>query len=235
MNIAIVNESEDMRREHKAMSLMTKACDIQLRKHASIAYDTKPGSVKLFDSIEKIPKNYYVIAVIDNPDEAQALGYHFETPDGRPYGKVFTNPILDNGGTIFESANSISCTLSHEILELWWDPQVNIWYEGPDGNLYSGELCDSVESDAYPIKVQGKDILVSNFVLPPFFDANPEKGAKFDWLGKLKKPFTMTEGGYMVIKGPRGGTKEVYAKKYPEYKKDGKKHPAARTARRHGR
>jgi len=63
--------------------------------------------------------------------------------------------------------------------------------------------CDPVESDAYPIAVLDKPVMVSNFVLPAWFDAQASQGP-FDKMGKLTAPFTMTPGGYLVtmVAGP---------------------------------
>jgi hypothetical protein len=170
--------------------------------------------------------------LLDDADEADALGYHDQTPDGRPYGRVFVNPVLNSKGTVLTGANSVSATLSHEVLEMWWDPQVNSWFQAPDGKLWAGELCDAVEGDSYDILVSGNKVAVSNFVLQPFFDCEPEKGASFDYLGVLKKPFSIAPGGYAIIVKSMGKISYVFGKKFPKHKMASKKHVAARSFRR---
>jgi hypothetical protein len=51
---------------------------------------------------------------------------------------------------------------------------------------------------------------MSNFVYPTWFEPfKHPAGTKFDHLGKLKKPFSMTEGGY-VIRKKNGHVSEKY-------------------------
>lgn len=91
--------------------------------------------------------------------------------------------------------------------------------------------CDPVEGDSYQITVPYSGtpkISVSNFVFPSWFDRENPKKTKFDYLGKLTKPFTMTAGGY-VIKLVDGVEKSVFAAGYPEWRLEGKKRNAART------
>jgi hypothetical protein len=117
---------------------------------------------------------------------------------------------------------------------MWWDPQINLWYEAPDGRLWAGELCDAVENDAYDIVVSGQKVTVSNFVLQPFFDCEPETGAKFDFLGVLKKPFSLAKGGYTIISKGVGKISTVFGRQYPKRKLAAKRHAAARAFRRGG-
>jgi len=59
------------------------------------------------------------LVVLDDTDQAGALGYHDTTPDGLPMGKVFAKTDLDNH-------LSWSVTVSHELLEMLGDPDVNL-------------------------------------------------------------------------------------------------------------
>lgn len=170
-----------------------------------------------------IPADAVPIVILDDADQAGALGYHDVTPDGKPYGKVFLNPILKNGGTLTFSANSLSVALSHEILETCGDPYADFWADAAYAE-YALELCDAVEGDSYTVD----NIAVSNFVLPRFFRAGP---GPYDFMRKLTAPFTMTDGGYQIQK--KGGqVTQVWAMGFPDWKKAGKQFPAARTYRR---
>ena len=62
---------------------------------------------------------------------------------------------------------------------------------------YAYEMCDPVEEDIFMVD----GIAMSNFVYPSWFEPfkHPPK-TKYDHLGKLKKPFSMTKGGYVIIK-----------------------------------
>lgn len=45
------------------------------------------------------------------------LGYHIEDDNGVRWGRVYTKPILEDGGTMLGGDNSVSVTLSHEVIE----------------------------------------------------------------------------------------------------------------------
>lgn len=231
MNIYVFNKSKGVA-DQVVLHAMVNAMDKQLVQAAKL-WDRSPSHALLVDDLMSAPKESPVVVILDDADQADALGYHDQTPDGRPYGRVFASPTLKNGGTLITGPDSVSCTLSHELLELWADPNVNAWFDNAKEESFAFELCDPVEADSYEIKVHGyHPVSVSNFVLPPYFDSVPQAtDVKFDYLGKLKAPFTMTAGGYL-IKRVNGKVTNVFGKDYPEWKKPGKLHVAARTARR---
>jgi hypothetical protein len=174
------------------------------------------------------PAGASTLAIFDDADQAGALGYHDETPQGLPYGKVFSETILQNGGTVKESENSISVTLSHELLEIVGDPSCNWWADNIDGYSYAMELADAVEGDAYLID----NVYMSNFVTPAFFDPHAPRGTQLDYLRKLSRPFTMTRGGYQIRRQANGQVTNIFGSEHPAWKRAIKEHPAARTIRR---
>ena len=215
---------------------ITRACNAQVRDHIAPAWGWRPVPVSFFGAPSMVPAGAWTIAILDDPDQANALGYHADGPDGRPYGRVFTSPTLDAGGSVMRGPDSVSCTLSHEVAEVLGDPEVNRWAQGPDGQLWALELADQVEGDVYDVPVVGTGpVAVSNFLTPAGFDAHPPVGARFDYLGRLGAPFTMTAGGYAIVM--RGGrATQVFASAEAEARfaarRVAKAHPAARTARR---
>jgi hypothetical protein len=81
------------------------------------------------------------------------------------------------------------------------DPLANLWAEN-GGKLYAYEMSDPVEEDTF--EVDG--VPMSNFVHPSWFEPfKHPAGTKFDHLGKLKKPFSMTKGGYMIVMDKKTG------------------------------
>lgn len=204
---------------------------MQVYRHAAPAWGRLPMPVMFYPAPELVPEDADEIVILDSPDEADALGYHSETPDGRVYGKVFVDPILDNGGTVLRGALSVSVVLSHEVLEQFIDPDCNLWADAGNGKLYAIEVADPVEADAYTILVKNRRISVSNFVFPEWFDKENPLKTRFDQMKKLTRPFSMTKGGYVVLLKD-GEERSVFAAKYPKWRKAGKKHAAARTARR---
>lgn len=77
------------------------------------------------------------------------------------------------------------------------------------GNGVVVHNCDAVEGDSYtktvtmPITGETQDLLVSNFVLPSWYD---ETGSyPYDKMGLLQAPFTMTQGGYLILRNSKTG------------------------------
>lgn len=145
--------------------------------------------VKLYNTAAAKPTDWQFI-YFDNADVANALGYHDLTHKGQPVSKIFVKTTLGDG-------QSVSVTACHELFEMVIDPLANLWAEAADGTEYAYEMSDPVEEDIF--EVDG--VKMSNFVHPSWFEPfNHPAGTKFDHLGLLKKPFTMTKGGYMIIK-----------------------------------
>ncbi len=206
MQIAVLNQSKKVT-DAQAM-LMTQACAQQLLFHIAPAWNRIAVTVGFYTDPKLVPSDASPILILDAPDDPGALGYHTEDKDV-VYGRIFVNPVLESGGTIlYDAANSqnvsVASVLSHEIAELFLDPYVNLWADGPllpDGDEYSFESADPVESDSYEIDVPSSDgitkVSVSNFIMPSWFD-NQNTTGPFDYLNKLSAPFTMTPGGYIV-------------------------------------
>lgn len=142
------------------------------------------------------------IVFIDDPDVAGALGYHDLTINGQPISKIFVKTILAAG-------ESVSVTAAHELFEMAIDPIANLWAEDSDGTEYAYEMSDPIEEETFLVD----GIAISNFVHPSWFEpfAHPPN-TKFDHLGSLSRPFSMTRGGYMIIK-KNGQVKNVFGSK----------------------
>jgi hypothetical protein len=136
------------------------------------------------------------MAILDNADQAGALGYHDITPDGLPLGKVFAKTTVDEGG-------AVSVTASHELLEILGDPDINLIAEVDDGTgrpakFYAYEVCDACEDDQFGYKING--ILVSDFVYPAYFESfRAANSTQFDFGKHITAPFTLLAGGYISV------------------------------------
>ena len=167
--------------------------------------------VKLYNTNVAGPRDWQFV-YFNDADAAGALGYHDLTKDGQPVSKIFVKTTLADN-------ELVSVTASHELFEMVIDPIANLWAEAKDGTEYAYEMCDPVEEDVF--KVDG--IEMSNFVHPAWFEPfKHPPHTKFDHLGLLKKPFSMTKNGYVIIK-KKGKVTEKY----------GSKAKAARFAREH--
>jgi hypothetical protein len=160
--------------------------------------------VKLYNTKTAKPSDWQLV-YFDDADTAGALGYHDLTHNGQPISKVFVKTTLKDG-------ELVSVTACHELFEMVIDPIANLWAEAADGTEYAYEMSDPVEEDTF--EVDG--IAMSNFVHPAWFEPfKHPAGTKFDHLGLLTKPFSMTKGGYMIIK-KKGKVTEVFGSKAKE-------------------
>lgn len=231
MQFAIVNESKDASITPAILEQISAAIERQLFEHYAPFWEAQGAPVRVYTSLSQVPTSSAIVAILDSPDVANALGYHDVTPDGRPYARIFWEPIRGSGGDLFASNNSLSVTISHEVLETIGDPYASFWGVDPStGIFYALELCDSVEAESYVVD----GIQVSNFVGPRFFRTGP---GPYDWLsqqgiGTLTKPFETAKGGYQIVAKSYANVHQIFGKDYPEWKKATKEHPAARTAKR---
>lgn len=224
--INIINKSSNV--SEQDLVLMTEACKKQLVEHAAPLLERVPWEIKVGGD------DGFPMVLINSPDAAGALGYHTQDPDGRVWGRVFTDPVLKNHGSVLHGTNSISTVLSHEILETFYNPYTNLWSNRSDATFVALELCDPVQGDSYEIEVNGTKVSVSNFVLEAWFDKEMGKAGRFDYMNKLKKPLDMSHGGYTIIfNSQTREVKSVFASEEGEtlhglYKPG---HSASRTAR----
>jgi len=145
--------------------------------------------VSLYNTKAARPSDWQLI-YFDNADQAGALGYHDLTKDGQPVSKIFVKTTLAD-------KELVSVTACHELFEMAIDPIANLWADAADGTESAYEMCDPVEEDTF--EVDG--VQMSNFLHPAWFEPfQHPPGTKFDHLGRLTKPFTMTKGGYMILK-----------------------------------
>src|SRR6266576_724934 len=154
--------------------------------------------LKLYNTTEAKPSDWQFI-YFDTADQAGALGYHDLTKDGQPVSKIFVKTTLADN-------QLVSVTACHELFEMVIDPIANLWAEAADGTEFAYEMCDPVEEDTFLVD----GIEMSNFVHPSWFEPfDHPPHIKFDHLGLLKKPFSMTEGGYVIIKN-KGEVSELH-------------------------
>src|SRR6267142_7053736 len=147
------------------------------------------------------PTGSWWLTILDNSDQAGALGYHDLTDQGLPLGKVFA-------GTDLQYGSQWTVTASHELLEILGDPDINLaaYVEQPNGRmrLYAYEVCDACEADQFAYKVG--DVLVSDFVYPAWFESFRKAGSThFDQQESIREPFQLLTGGYIgSFDGPLG-------------------------------
>jgi hypothetical protein len=129
---------------------------------------------------------------LDTADAPNALAYHDLTPDGLPLSKVFVK-------TIREAGASLTVAASHELVEMLVDPAINLLTTGPDPKAaYAYEAADPVEDDSLAFKVNG--FAMTDFVFPSYFESfHKPNSTKFDYRGKVTRPFQILAGGYQLV------------------------------------
>jgi hypothetical protein len=227
MLIAILNQSTLI--SNSDAVAMTEAIASQVRLDAAPLWDRTPAAVVFYTDPHAVPAAAHGIALVDTiQDQPQGvLGFHTEDQGGKLWGVVAAKPELDSGAKPTSGDWSVSSVLSHEVLEMFIDPNCNLWSNDDKGSAYSFEVCDPVEAPTYDIN----GISVSNFVTPSWFDPLAAAYAQFDKLGHLTKPFSILKGGYVVYESA-GKEKQKFGDEFPAWRKEMKNGPLARTRRR---
>ncbi len=164
--------------------------------------------VKLYNTGAPKPSDWQFI-YFDDADTAGALGYHDLTYKGQPISKIFVK-------TTIAANEQVSVTACHELFEMVIDPLASLWADGPHGIEYAYEMSDPVEEDTFLVD----GIAMSNFVHPSWFERfKHPPGTKFDHLGLLTEPFSMTKGGYVIVK-KNGKVSEEFGSKAKEHRFD---------------
>lgn len=145
--------------------------------------------------------------ILDDADQASALGYHDLTKDGMPLGKVFARTTLNYG-------DQVSVVLSHEVLEMLADPMINQSIL-LNGKRYAIEVADPVEDDSIGYQIGG--VLVSDFVSRRYFDG--VSPGPLDFRNYLTAGCPALEpGGYISYENADGSWSQTFGAKIPTAK-----------------
>jgi hypothetical protein len=227
MLIAILNQSTVV--ADADVATMTEAIASQVQFDAAPIWDRAPAAVVFYTDPTAIPPGAHGIAIVDSIQDQPTgvLGLHTTDQAGQAWGVVAAQPELANSGQVLTGDWSVSSTLSHEVLEMFIDPNCNLWANNGQGSAYSLEVCDPVEAPTYTVS----GVSVSNFVTPSWFDPLPPATAKFDKLGQLTTGFSILPGGYMTYESA-GKEQQQWGSSYPNWRKATKAGPWARGQQR---
>lgn len=189
-----------------------KWCDAQQKQ---IDRDFHPvwglRAILSFRADKTIRTGNWGVAVVDDSDQAGALGYHDETADGQPLGTVAAH-------TAIKSNSSPSVTFSHEVLELIMNPWIFDlagYLDDQGAHIYTKEAADACEDDSLAVNVDG--VLLSDFVFPAFFDITAKQGSRFDYQNKITAPFQILPGGYLGVMDVKSNTwTQINARETPD-------------------
>jgi hypothetical protein len=215
----VVNEST--KATDAEVKAWTDACAYQLTHQVAPAYGRKPVKVAFLPKATHAPAGAWVLAVLDDPDQAGALGYHSVDDMGRVYGRVFVGVCLQYGVPV-------STTLSHEIVETYCDPRVDMWRDSGKGFSIAYEACDPVEGNSYKLG----EVELSDFVYPAYYRQTASSAARLNYLDTLDEPFSLAPGGYYVRRTADGTEEQVFGARANTEYIAAKHHQLGRTGRR---
>ena len=189
IRVSVVNESKAVTDGEVAKAIAA------LQKQVSNDFSSAWGVDATLAQVAKgqtPPEGSWWLIILDNSDQAGALGYHDLTSEGLPLGKVFA-------GTDKQFGYKWTVTASHELLEMLADPDINLTVfaqkTAKNGSLFAYEVCDACEDDAFGYDIDG--ITVSDFVFPAWFESFRTGDVQFDQQRQIHKPFDLLEGGYI--------------------------------------
>jgi hypothetical protein len=190
--IAVVNRSSVL--TDSEIAPVVAAIQIQVDRDFAPAWGM-PANLVFVPSTHQPEPTAWVVQLLDTSDEKGALGYHDMTNADLPVAKIFAKDDQKYG-------LSWTVTLSHEVLEMILDPYIDstVFVQNSEttGDLIALEACDACEDDSFGYKIN--DVLVSDFVLPAFFEHNRvPHSTKFDFCGVLTEPLSIGKGGYLSI------------------------------------
>ena len=151
------------------------------------------------------------IYVLDDSDQAGALGYHEDETGGVPVGFVFAKTSIAAG-------EHWTGTFSHEAMEQTVDPSCLQGFVPPINSkqcFLPQEVGDPVENDEYQIA----GVWVSNWVLPTWWQAGLPAGTRYDFLGNLSSALTLSPGGYFAYTSNLKSWFDVFGQKTPAHQR----------------
>jgi hypothetical protein len=216
--IAVLNLSKRLKPED--VLAMVDACSRQQAEDVCPLWNVVYRPLNLYIDVRGLPPTTTdIIPIVDEPGDPGVLGFH--SIGIAPFGRVFVNPILDNGGCVLAGEDpqqlSVASCLSHEgAIELPVDPSCDQYAVDANGNEWDLEAGDMVQRNQY-IKIAKMPwgdvrVSVSDFVLPSFFrvkGSGPFNFMNTDAFGQEEKnsvpqistPFTVAPGGYAMKNG----------------------------------
>lgn len=161
-----------------------------------------------FESAGTAAADRWALVILDDSDQAGALGYHDLTANNQPVGKVFAKSDKDSG-------EDWGVTASHELCEMLVDPWINLLkfttHSGQPATTIE-EVCDPVEGNSYLIDGRA----VSDFVLPAYYGTT--EAPKYDHLGVLSAPMTLAPGGYLSLQDAAGNWSQIFGRHVTTHK-----------------
>ncbi len=192
-HIAVVLGVEGDPELEREVVFWVEACRIQMRDHIAPAWARlapPPGIFYYSSSDQLADETVGCVVILRDAGVDGAAGLH---------SIIGRKPI----GVVDLSRSALpSRTLSHEIAEMYGNPYLDRWYPMPNGWEVAAELGDPVQRSQYNIDAeilgQHRDVVVSDFVTPAYFD--PGASGPRSHQQAVDEPFGIAPGGYLVAR-----------------------------------
>lgn len=210
-SIAVVNLSQRLRA--RDLATIVDACARQLVEDvvpAWAACGVKYRPVNVYETISALPPLITdPLFILDRGADKRVYGSHFRAVT--PVGRIFMDTILDEGGASIigipedPDAFAVSRVISHELVEMTVDPDLDLFATDAGGHEWDIEPCDPVQGWQY-LKVAempwGKvPVPVSDFVRPEYYQEGSSGPWNFTTRAQLTGPFSIGAGGYATKDG----------------------------------
>ncbi len=201
IEVAVISASRTPGVDDAAVEKLVAVLQRQVSDHLAPAWGVDARLTAVRRGEQPLPGSWW-LAILDDSDQAGALGYHDVTNEGLPLGKVFA-------GSDARFGYNWTVTTSHELLEMLIDPDINLAVfretKGRRGVLYAYEVCDPCGDDAFAYRIG--DTLVSDFVHPTWFEDFRTSGStRFDQGNRIRRPFELLKGGHIGVFDIAAGT-----------------------------
>ncbi|HEV8065612.1 MAG TPA: hypothetical protein VGP46_12295 [Acidimicrobiales bacterium] len=195
--VVVINESTAV--TDSDVESWVPALQTQVSSHFAPMWDAD-ATLSFVPTTQTPPPAAWQLVVLDDSDQAGALGYHDLTSAGLPLAKVFAKSDL-------QANSSVSVTCSHELLEMLGDPMIDMvaFLQDSGGNPVgvAYEACDVCEDDSYGYEIAG--VLVSDFVYRHWFDDRPNPAGvlstALDYGGHVTSAMNPSEPAASILPG----------------------------------
>ncbi|MEM3857798.1 MAG: hypothetical protein QW478_00185 [Candidatus Micrarchaeaceae archaeon] len=230
----------------ETIELMIKALNLHLDRFCFYWNILKPEIINYSKNININNEDWIFYFKNIDKREKDSLAYHNTNKNGKIYGNILVQTILDNNGVILydpqlgtttirdSNIETVSASLAHEIMETLADPNAcSMWQTfkrvlSVDGKLIpetfkgctlvASEVVDPVQNNLIIYKIDGKYVTMCDYVLPSWSDEDLNKGP-YNFMNTLSSPFQVEKGGYVVTLDEKGNCTYTFGQLFNKWAK----------------
>lgn len=178
-----------------------RALQVQISEHVKIHWNVD-ATIVYYAPTATVPTNAESVTILNDIGTQKQFGFH-TVVNGTPKAFVKYQPTM------------WQLVCSHETIETIIDPYIDRFVVGEKIDLATGqikprdrnplnnvryivEIAGAVQSNQNSYIIDG--FIMSDFVLPAFFDFTYDKQKQYSFNGSIKKPLQIQSGGYVSYK-----------------------------------